>query len=62
MLNKLFCIILLVMYDIVFVMDTANKEKVKGTVYLYVNIILLQLLMANNILAIIYYTGKYIGK
>lgn len=50
------------MYDTVFVMDTANKEKVKGTVYLYVNIILLQLLMANNILAIIYYTGKYIGK
>lgn len=62
MLNELFCIILLVMYDIVLVMDTANKEKVKGTVDLYINIILLQLIMANNILAIIYYIGKYIGK
>ena len=37
------------MYDIVLVMDKANEEKVKGTVDFYINIILLQMIMANNI-------------
>lgn len=38
------------MYDIVLVVDTGNKEKIKGTVDSYLNIIMLQLIMANNIL------------
>lgn len=38
------------MCDVVLVVDTANKEKIKGTVDLYINIIMLQLIMANNIL------------
>lgn len=37
------------MYDFVLVIDTVSKEKVQNTMVLYINNILLQLVMANNI-------------